>query len=254
MVVSKQLSERSKEAWSAIAAGFDFAKTNLVRGDSTFDPKTTSCAKSHVTNSVSNESATTISISLPDWAIEYEKSLQGQIFNTEEEMMAVAILLSKRNIEENTGGPFGAAIFEYDPSTGQSTLFSIGMNRVVPLGNSTLHGEMVAIQYGQKKIKNFSFSSASCREVGKEYHLYTSCEPCAMCLGGTLWSGVSKLVCGATKADAEAIGFDEGPVFPQSYAALEAAGCKVVRNVLPDEGAAVLRRYGEIGVIYNGKE
>ena len=70
---------------------------------------------------------------------------------------------------------FGAAIFEYDPSTDQSTLFSIGMNRVVPLGNSTLHGEMVAIQYDQKKIQNFSFSTASCREVGKEYW-YVICE------------------------------------------------------------------------------
>jgi len=233
----------------------DFAKNNLVRGDSTFDPKTTSsCAKSHVKSGTSNDNTITISITLPDWAIEYEKSLQDQVFKTEEEMMAVAIQLSKRNIEEDTGGPFGAAIFEYDRSTDQSTLFSIGMNRVVPLGNSTLHGEMVAIQFGQKKMQNFSFSSASCREVGKEYHLYTSCEPCCMCLGGTLWSGVSKLVCGATKADAEAIGFDEGPVFPQSYVALEAAGCKVVRNVLKDEGAAVLQRYGEIGVIYNGKE
>ena len=131
MVVTKQLSERSKEAWSAIAAGFDFAKT-ITRGDSTFDPKTasSSCAKSHVTNTDSHDCATTVSISLPDWAIEYEKSLQGLSFKTEEEMMAVAVYLSKRNIEENTGGPFGAAIFEYDPSTDQSTLFSVGVNRV----------------------------------------------------------------------------------------------------------------------------
>lgn len=149
--------------------------------------------------------------------------------------------------------PFGAAIFECDPATGNCKLFSIGMNQVVTLGNSSLHGEMVAIQFGQKKLCNFSFGSG-CRVVGKEYHLYTSCEPCCMCLGGTLWSGVSKLVCGATKADAEAIGFDEGPVYPQSYEALEAAGCKVVFKVLRERGAAVLRSYGETGVIYNGKE
>lgn len=66
-----------------------------------------------------------------------------------------------------------------------------------------------------------------------------------------MWSGVSKLVCGATKADAEAIGFDEGPVFDQSYEALEQAGCKVVRDVLRDECKAVLQWYGNNGQIYN---
>lgn len=66
-----------------------------------------------------------------------------------------------------------------------------------------------------------------------------------------MWSGVSKLVCAASKVDAEAIGFDEGPVFPQSYDALESVGVKVVRNCLREEGAKTLKRYGETGVIYN---
>ena len=166
-------------------------------------------------------------------------------------MMQVAMELSKINVQMKTGGPFGTAIFEYDPSTDQCTLFSIGVNRVVPLGNSPLHGEMTAIQFGQQKIGNFSFSSAGSK-AGKEYHLYTSCAPCCQCLGATMWSGVSKLVCGATKDDAEAIGFSEGPVFdPQSYDALEDAGCRVVRDVLREECKEVLDWYGRNGEIYN---
>lgn len=172
--------------------------------------------------------------------------------------MRVAVELSDRNITEKTGGPFGSAIFQHDIVTGTSKLFSIGVNRVVPMGNSSLHGEMVAIQFGQKKLNRFTFggsgapnSSGSNSGLGIEYHLYTSCEPCCQCLGGTLWSGVCKLVCAATKDDAEAIGFVEGPVFPASYEALEKAGVQVVRNCLRDEGARVLKKYGEIGVIYN---
>jgi tRNA(Arg) A34 adenosine deaminase TadA len=184
------------------------------------------------------------------WAREFYDSHKTQTFSSEEEMMTLAVELSDRNVTEKTGGPFGAAVFEIDTSSGSGKLFSIGVNRVVPMGNSTLHGEMVALQFGQKKLNSFTFGGSN-SDLGKEYHLYTSCEPCCMCLGGTLWSGVSKLVCAATKHDAEAIGFDEGPVFPESYDALEKSGVKVVRNCLRDEGAKVLKRYGEIGVIYN---
>jgi tRNA(Arg) A34 adenosine deaminase TadA len=171
--------------------------------------------------------------------------LKNDAFTSENEMMAIAVELSRLNVAHNTGGPFGCAIFEVGPD-GKGELFSVGVNRVVSLGNSTLHGEMIAIQYAQKKLQSFSL-----RRVDTEYHMYTSCEPCAMCLGGTLWSGVSKLVCAATKDDAEAIGFNEGPVYPESYKALEKAGCKVVRNVLQKEGALVLQNYGKEGVIYN---
>lgn len=161
--------------------------------------------------------------------------------------MALAIELASKNVAENTGGPFGCAIFERDLETGKAKLCSIGMNQVVSLNNSTLHGEMVAIQFAQKKLGTFSLRQVE----GKEYDLYTSCEPCCMCLGGTLWSGVSTLVCSATKQNASDIGFDEGPVTADSYKHLESAGIRVVKGVLPIEGAEVLRKYGETGIIYN---
>lgn len=169
-------------------------------------------------------------------------------YKTDEDRMALAIEISATNVAKNTGGPFGTAIFEKDLNTGKFTLLTMGMNRVVPCGNSTLHGETVAIQMAQKKLGTYSLAKVS---ENKTYELYTSCEPCCMCLGATLWSGVSRIVCAATKADAFAIGFDEGPVFDASYEHLERAGVAVKRGVLQKEGAEVLRKYGEEGEIYN---
>lgn len=193
---------------------------------------------------------TSIVVTLPKWTTKFYGQRKKKVYRTDEEMMEVAMELSKTNCERNTGGPFGTAIFEYDPKTKESKLFTVGVNRVVPCSNSTLHGEMTAIQFGQQKLGNFSFAEVGASK-SKEYHLYTSCAPCCQCLGGVMWSGVSKLVCGANKADAEAIGFDEGPVFDQSYIALEQAGCKVVRDVLRDECKSVLDWYGSNGQIYN---
>lgn len=191
-----------------------------------------------------------VEITLPAWLHDYFESLADKEYSTDEEMIAVAVDISSQNIAHNTGGPFGCAIFERTTETGKSRLFSVGANRVMALNNSTLHGEMVAIQFAQLKLQTYSLRLIG-QPKGKEYVLCTSCEPCAMCLGGTLWSGVDELICAATKDDAEAIGFNEGPVFEASYEHLVAAGVKVKRQVLRDAGAGVLKKYAETGVIYN---
>jgi tRNA(Arg) A34 adenosine deaminase TadA len=164
-------------------------------------------------------------------------------------MMAVAVEISARNVETGDGGPFGAAVFERSKSTQTARLFAVGANRVVPLNNCTLHGETVALQFAQQKLQSFSLRT----DGDKEYVLCTSCEPCAMCLGATFWSGVSEMICAATKEDCEAIGFDEGPVFPESYVKLEEVGTKVTRRILRDEGAKILKDYGSKtgSVLYN---
>jgi tRNA(Arg) A34 adenosine deaminase TadA len=191
-------------------------------------------------------------VTLPEWTTKFYNERKNTIYTDDKEMMRVAMELSKVNIDNETGGPFGTAIFEYNPDTNESKLFSLGVNRVVPLCNSTLHGEMTAIQFGQQRINNFSFACAGSAQGNKQYHLYTSSAPCCQCLGGIMWSGVSKLVCGATKDDVESIGFHEGPVFdPLSYDALEDAGCTVIREVLREECAEVLQYYKENGEIYN---
>ena len=73
-----------------------------------------------------------------------------------------------------------------------------------------------------------------------------------MCLGAALWSGVKRVVCGASREDATRLLFEEGPVFPQSYAYLESRGIVFTRNVLREEARAVLEQYrARGGPIYN---
>jgi tRNA(Arg) A34 adenosine deaminase TadA len=97
----------------------------------------------------------------------------------------------------------------------------------------------------QRRVGDFSLA-------GTARELHTSCAPCAMCLGAVHWSGVERLVCGATREDAEALGFDEGPVFEQSYRYLEQHGVGVEHGVRRAEAATVLRDYPPRGgVIYN---
>eukprot|EP00977_Amphora_coffeiformis_P010899 scaffold2576_cov175-Amphora_coffeaeformis.AAC.3 len=152
-------------------------------------------------------------------------------------MMEVAVEVSHRNVMQDTGGPFGCAIFEKNTKTSKAKLLAVGANRVVPLNNSTIHGEMCAIQFAQKKLKTFSLRSA---DSEKQYIMCTSCEPCAMCLGGTFWAAPAEMICGATKDDAESIGFNEGP------------GVKVKKMVLREKAAKVLQEYAKSGDIYQG--
>lgn len=196
----------------------------------------------------------TVSVTLPEWAVQELKRHSSQIFTSDEEMMRFAIHLSQMNVDQGTGGPFGTAIYERMPDH-SAKLISIGVNRVVPLQNSTLHGEVVAIQMAQSKLKSFTLQipssdndAANCRI--RRFELFTSCEPCCMCLGAVLWSGISRMVCGATKEDAEKIGFDEGPVFQESYAHLEKSGVSVTKLVLREEGRRVLNHYASFGPIY----
>lgn len=182
-------------------------------------------------------------VSLPAWVRE---SVNYDIaFASDEDKMRLAIQLAHENVERGTGGPFGAAVFE----KGSGQLISVGVNSVVRLNNCTLHAEMVAYQLAQKRIASYTLSA----EGHPEHELFTSCEPCAMCLGATLWSGVQRVVIAASRDDAIAIGFDEGPVFSESYAYLRERGVEVVHGVLRAEGRAVLERYKAMGgPVYNG--
>ena len=182
-------------------------------------------------------------VSLPAWV---QSSVDYSVhYTNDEEKMRLAIRLADENVERQTGGPFGAAVFE--KATGQ--LISVGVNSVVRLNNCTLHAEMVAYQLAQKRIASYTLAA----ESHPEHELFTSCEPCAMCLGATLWSGVQRVVIAASRDDAIAIGFDEGPVFAESYGYLKTRGVDVVHGVLRDEGRKVLERYQALGgPVYNG--
>lgn len=183
-----------------------------------------------------------IEITLPDWVktfVEWDRR-----FTSDEEKMSLAVNLSTENIRRSTGGPFGTAIF--DSETGK--VLSVGLNQVVRLNNSNLHAEVTAIMMAQKLAESYNLNS----DGKAKYELFTSCEPCCMCLGAVLWSGIKRLVCAATKDDASRIGFDEGPVYESSYDYLVNRGIEVKRNCLRKEAVAAFDLYAQTGgVIYN---
>ena len=179
-------------------------------------------------------------IEIPDWVA--STAPPGNYLSAESRMRLV-VALARKNVETRTGGPFGAAVFER--SSGR--LVGSGVNLVLPMRNSALHAEVVAIMVAERELDTFTLGKAT----GAEHELVTSCEPCAMCLGAIHWSGVSRLVTGATKADVESFRFDEGPVFPESYRYLEQRGLVIQRGILREEARAVLELYASMnGEIY----
>ncbi len=182
-------------------------------------------------------------VRLPAWV---ERVVDANaIYASDEDRMRVAIEAARSNVLHDTGGPFGAAVFEAD----SGRLVSVGVNMVVPSNNAVLHAEVVAFMVAQARIGSFTLGA----DHLPAHELFTSCEPCAMCLGAAHWSGVRRVVWSATREDASQLLFDEGPVFPASYDYLEERGMTFVAGVLRSEGRAVLELYRERGgPVYNG--
>ena len=105
-----------------------------------------------------------------------------------------AIRLSIESLDANQGGPFGAVIVRGDEIVGR------GWNRVTTANDPTAHAEIVAIRDACKRLNTFSL--AGCE-------LYSSCEPCPMCLAAIYWSRLDSLVFAATRDDAADAGFDD---------------------------------------------
>lgn len=180
---------------------------------------------------------------LPRWSLQW-LARQPATFANAETRMRVAIALARENVNQGTGGPFGAAVF--DAQTGR--LIAAGVNLVVSHQSAVLHAEVVAIALAGQALGTHDLAALG------QYELYASTEPCVMCLGATLWSGVRALYCGARDEDARAIGFDEGPKPTDWPGELERRGVTVVRDMLRDEAAAVLQAYATGGGrIYNGR-
>ena len=186
---------------------------------------------------------TVINIDFPDWVEPFVS--RNERFASDEEKMSFAINLAVENVARGTGGPFGATIF--DSHTGE--ILSIGINQVVRSNNSCLHAEVTAIMSAQAILGSYSLANSG----SSQYELFTSCEPCCMCLGAILWSGLSRVVCAATKEDALRIGFDEGPVYESSYEYLRERNIEIKRGLLRAEAVKAFDLYqAQGGVIYNG--
>ena len=157
--------------------------------------------------------------------------------------VALAIELSRRNVDAGTGGPFGAVVFGPEHE-----VVAAAVNRVTPHGCSLAHAETMAYMLAQQRLGRVRLNrDDDDRPVGP-YVLATSAQPCCQCYGATVWAGIDRLLIGARSADVEELTeFDEGPL-PQDWVGeLERRGIAVVRDLLRDDARAVLRAYGEGG-------
>jgi tRNA(Arg) A34 adenosine deaminase TadA len=178
---------------------------------------------------------------LPAWVETFLECWDEPLTTTSQRML-LAVALSKENVRQETGGPFGAIVVNEETSE----LVSVGINLVTTAGLSIAHAEIVALSLAQESIGEWNLSH------GGHMQLVSSCEPCAMCFGAVPWSGVKSMICGARKKDAEAAGFDEGDKPDSWVRSLQRRGIVVQCGVLRAEAALVLTSYGESGgAIYN---
>ena len=116
-----------------------------------------------------------------------------------EELMRKAIELSIENVA-NGGGPFGAVIAK------DGEIIATGVNRVTSQCDPTAHAEVSAIRAAATKLGTFNLSGCE---------IYTSCEPCPMCLGAIYWARLDKMYYANNKTDAKNIGFDDSFIYDE---------------------------------------
>jgi tRNA(Arg) A34 adenosine deaminase TadA len=114
--------------------------------------------------------------------------------------MAAAIALSSRGLKTGRGGPFGAVVARNGVVVGR------GHNRVLADSDPTAHAEIVALRAAARRLKRFHLEGCV---------LYTSCEPCPMCLAAAYWARIDAIVFGNTRADAAAIGFGDAFLYDE---------------------------------------
>ena len=188
----------------------------------------------------------TIEIALPGW-IDAMLPDANDLYPRLEDRMDLVIALARQNVDAGTGGPFGAGIFEMR----SGRLIAPGVNLVMSANYSVAHAEIVAMMLAQKRVGSYDLGGDGLPPM----ELVSSTEPCVMCLGAVVWSGVRRLVCGARDSDARAVGFDEGPKPDEWIGALETRGISVVRDVGREAAARVLGHYvAQGGMIYNARQ
>lgn len=176
-----------------------------------------------------------IGINVPGWLLARVAELPTHLPDTDE-LMAVLNEFAARNVAEGTGGPFAAAVVE----TATGEVVSIGTNLVLSSNLSLAHAEIVALGLAQTRLGLWDLSGD-----GVHRTLVVNAQPCAMCGGAVVWSGIHGLDFAATGADVEALtGFDEGPVSSDWKEQLEARGISVQVGRGSEEACKVLRDFG----------
>ncbi|HVY90852.1 MAG TPA: nucleoside deaminase [Hyphomonadaceae bacterium] len=164
-------------------------------------------------------------IRLPDWMAAWPMPA-GRV--SDEEAMKLAVAFSRENAARGTGGPFGAVI----RSEPEGKIAAVGVNLVPATGIPVFHAEVTAITLAGRAL-----------DPRQPHTLFSSCEPCIMCLGASHWAGIVRIVSAALREDAEGIGFAEGSGVNELRAEMAGRGVKFESGLLREEAAKVLRNY-----------
>jgi guanine deaminase len=134
--------------------------------------------------------------------------------------MKKAVEIARKNVETNNGGPFGAIVVK------EGKVIGVGKNEVTALNDPTAHAEVQAIRAACKSINSFQLDGCE---------IYTSCEPCPMCLGAIYWTRPKAVYYACTKEDAANIGFDDHFIYEQLSLRAEKRSI-TMKQIFPQNG------------------
>lgn len=182
-----------------------------------------------------------VHLTLPAWV--HEAVDTARVYASDADKVALAIALSRQNVEAGSGGPFGAVVYGPD-----DRIIAVGVNRVLPHSCSVAHAEMMAYMLAQQRTQrarlNRDEQDAPCGPIT----LATSAQPCCQCYGATVWAGIDRLLIGARSEDVEALTeFDEGPLPADWIGELEKREIAVVRDIEREDACDALRAYSAHG-------
>jgi tRNA(Arg) A34 adenosine deaminase TadA len=143
--------------------------------------------------------------------------------------MSEALKLARENLEVRNGGPFGCVVVK------DGEIIATGYNEVLSNNDPTCHAEIVAIRRACKKLNTFQLTGCE---------IYSSCEPCPMCMGAIYWARPEKMYYAAGKEDADEAGFDDHHIYQELEkppARRKIEGVQLMR----EEGVAILRQWKE---------
>ena len=141
--------------------------------------------------------------------------------------MQAAIELSRKNLSSNEGGPFGCVIVKQEEIVGR------GWNQVGSANDPTAHAEIVAIREACKNLGTFQLNDCE---------VYTSCEPCPMCMGAIYWARPQKVYYANSREDAARIGFDDSFIYGELTCALPDRKIQII-NIGADEALQVFNEW-----------
>lgn len=147
----------------------------------------------------------------------------------DQRFMARAIQLAIENVHSDRGGPFGAVIVK------DGSIIAEGTNQVTSTNDPTAHAEVIAIREACRNLSVFQLQGCD---------IYTSCEPCAMCLGAIYWAHISRIYFASHATDASAFGFDDLLIYRELAQPYSARRIPMV-EIMREEALAAFRAWEE---------